>query len=286
MGKQGGRKSSRAPRWGACECIWLSRMEARPPLLNLAIIMYPIRTMSSLVALLMGMVKFPLGTPKRAGNVTAHLNDIESGLEPRHESFSEPQVAELVDRVGASSSMTWLLSRVRRFVPVTDGTMHLVPQVEACVVPGCGGRLSVHTNTTPRNPKVYSDHGKCKGILYLKSCEACHARHYMSMAEGGTILADKVQLPFKDAITGDCPWFQSSASTIYAKALMRRFDVQALHSHTGWMTFCQEYRDLHGETSGTVDSDRKLFSHAWLVWALLCWREELGIATEPLGLDS
>ena len=66
-------------------------------LLQLASDMFPLRTLSGVVALLVAIVKYPLGMPHRAERASEALADLEVG-----QVFTVPGTRALLARMGAS----------------------------------------------------------------------------------------------------------------------------------------------------------------------------------------
>lgn len=81
-------------------------------------------------------------------------------------------------------------------------------------------------------------------------------------------------------------YFQATAGTVFETSLLKRFEVQALHSHTGWETYCEEYVAITGAAEVTHDSMRKSLAHTWLTWTLLEWRCELQLPPIAMALES
>ena len=75
-------------------------------------------------------------------------------------------------------------------------------------------------------------------------------------------------------------WVQCSRNTIWAASLLRRFTQQSLHSHSGALSFCNEYAALTGY-DGSVASLRQRLMHTHLVWSCVRLHAELG--TGDLG---
>ena len=51
--------------------------------------------------------------------------------------------------------------------------------------------------------------------------------------------------------------------------MLKQYEAQAVHSHTGFLTFTQEYAMLHGSLPFSRDRARGALSHAFYSFSLL-----------------
>jgi hypothetical protein len=249
-------------------------------LVPLACHLAPMHTADEVAELAMAMAKIPDGTPSRAQRIWKDLT------------FAARCTAERVERM-----LMQLSTHGKNFVAFAQaGVIHahgdtiiLVPSVDSCVA--CGHSILTDARRghrprkmgEPNHPTVYCERGVLHGELYIKTCASCGAAHTLTYAEGGTRIEAGKVLPYADATIRR--WYQSTRCTIFETSLLRRVETQALHSHTGWETFGEEYRDLTG-CDNLTDRFRKTLAHAWLSWSLLRWRDELDLPSIPMKLTS
>ena len=248
----------------------------------LALELAPLHTADQVAEVAAAIGKIPTGTPARAERIHKTLT------------FAERCTVSHIDQL-----VSRLESRAPRFIALASTaaahasgeTIILVPAVDSCVA--CGHSVLTDTRRgerarskgKPNHPTVYSEGGMLRGELYIKTCASCGAAHTLSYAEGGTCIEAGKVLPYSDATSRSQRWYQSTRCTVHETSLLYRFETQALHSHTGWETFGEEWRDLTGADLVT-DNFRKTLAHAWLSWSLLRWRRELELPTIAMKLTS
>ena len=60
-------------------------------------------------------------------------------------------------------------------------------------------------------------------------------------------------------------WVQCSRNTIWAASLLRRFTQQSLHSHSGALSFCNEYAALTGYDGSVASLRQRLMQSTTLL---------------------
>ena len=169
----------------------------------------------------MAAAAFPVGLADRANRVLDHAKiALEHGVQ---------HMRNLLHRLGTSLHACVFVANL----PPADG-MVLVPPMDACIA--CSSPL-VFANHSSRGskPTVYSADGTLQNVqLFSKSCTKCRALHYMSYAVGvGTFgkIPDGEQRFYPEAAAS--PWWQITPSTIWSTKVLRQYEAQLLHSHTG-----------------------------------------------------
>ena len=256
-------------------------MEAmRATMLSIGTYFYPLRRLDDAADLLWAIFKYPAGLPNRVSKVKNAMSnaDATDGL------------VQLMDRLGTMPAVKQLVDKL----PPVDG-MELVTDRERCVVcsepltsdvyhEGTAGRASRRAQSTPA---VYGENGSVRNVtLCPKQCTACKAKHYVSYAEGGTLIPKGCQRYYDDSTSAR--WFHVTKDTVWSTQLLLQFEVQAVCSHTGFDTFMSEYALLHGgaRASNVNSSTRKRLAHAFFGWTALRWTKELGWTLRPLPLGS
>ena len=220
----------------------------------------PLRSAAELATLLQAELLYPPGTPKRSNKVLVELRTHGVAMP------SEFELDLLLSRLHAHDEWNRAL---RSMTVPSEQRCVLVPPVTECVV--CGSTQFVHARDGRSSPRtVYSCRGKLSGELCGMQCnrDDCGAVHYMSFASGGKKLPPGTQVFYEGA--AELPWFQPSLITVYETALLHQLNVQMLHSHTGWETFCREYSMLHKLLAAEVDLMRRVLARSWLSWSLSC----------------
>ena len=196
-------------------------------------------------------------------------------------------IADCIRRIDENTSLMAHLGVGLHLLEPND-TMHLVPSCKRCVV--CNGELSLarrgHTLREfgePISVDVYVERGMLKGKLHPLTCTTCSAAHLMSYAEGGSRLAKGRVMPYKGAT--DMEFFQPAKGLIMATSLLVHFEAQQVHSHTGYLTFGEEYAATSNQPR-LYDAFRKRLAHAFLAWTLLRWRQELELPLQPVQLTT
>ena len=226
-----------------------------------------LRSLEEVAELQRAMIKFPAGVPSRAMRIHGVL------------SFAERCPVAEINAMVTNIEEQWPSFSSRVPDAVQSDRVMLVPPVSSCVA--CGStELSdarrghrQYRMGEPTHPTVYSERGVLRGELYIKTCTVCGAAHTLSFAEGGERIEKGKVLPYADATSREREYYQMTSGSVFETSLLYRFETQALHSHTGWQTFAEEYRDLTGADELT-DHFRRTLAHAWLSWSLLRWRSE------------
>ena len=233
---------------------------------------WPLTDLLGMVTFLLAACCFQANVPNRAQNVAARVDAPEHDVE---------------------QLLGCLPSEVQAFIaglPAQDG-MAFVTDRCACIV--CDGQLAV---TKPRSrgsaakryeshPVLYTVNGLRRGAtLYQKRCTQCTAVHYLSYATGGTRLEKDKQLFYPNC--SDARFFQVSPHALIETRVLVGFETQALCSHTGFLTFMEEYRLMHGELHASMGAARQLLARLFFGWTLLRWEHELGIEHAPIALSS
>lgn len=244
----------------------------------------PLRAaVSFTLALVHALAIYPIGVPGRIALMLPWVSSLLGRGGGGEEFNNEEDVQDLLRADGQgrefeSGPVHMFLSALRiaqvsiGWVPSAEATepplVLVCPRTE-CVV--CGGELGhMQKATRHASPTVYTERGKLTAALYKKYCSKCKAVHNMSYA----LLADGSQKVYSGAEDRAAVWWQVGRDTIFAVTLIERFQAQLLHSHTGALPFCEEYRHLTG--TGDVDSMRKTLMHAFLARELVSWLRETG----------
>ena len=246
---------------------------------SLSVELSPLCSACEVAELSKAMAVIPAGTPNRERRLCDMLS-----FAPR---ITAASLASLLSR---------LQMQAQPFVQlVTDtvrgGGVILIPPVSECVACGHMDLSDARrgerrrTNGKPYHPTVYSERGVLRGEAYVKTCVNCGAAHHLSYAEGGSRIEEGKVLPYTGATGSERRWYESTTGTVFETSLLIRYEAQAVHSHTGWETFAEEYRAITGANDIT-DNFRKTLAHAWLSWTLLHWREELALPPIAMALTS
>ena len=158
--------------------------------------------------------------------------------------------------------------------------MALGTERTTCVL--CEGALepAEFCSTAP----LFSARGCIKNVqLFKRKCSCCQAEHHLSYASGGLRLGVGDQVPYAGCT--DARYFAITKSCVWETSLLVDFEAQALNSHTGFLTFMDEYRMKYdGELPFSDDRARRAFSHAFYSWSLLRWQQELGLPSSMVKL--
>ena len=236
-------------------------------------LLHPLHSLVDAARFFLAAALFPLGLADRALRIARlALPDLPNG---------EQHVRNLLGRLDGQEAAEELIARL----PPADG-MVLVPQRDECVA--CGAPLTIAYPSQPNYPTVYSEDGVIPNVqLFSKRCTrpGCGALHYMSYAAGyghfGKI-PDGKQMFYPDACVAR--WWQISPSTLWSTKLLRQYQAQALHSHTGAKTFVSEYEMLHGVTVSTYCV--QLLIRAFLAWSLVHWLREEKLDVAHVAVQS
>ena len=233
---------------------------------------WPLTDLLGMVTFLLAACCFQANVPNRAQNVAARVDAPEHDVE---------------------QLLGCLPSEVQAFIaglPAQEG-MAFVTDRCACIV--CDGQLAV---TKPQSrgyaakryeshPVLYTVDGLRRGAtLYQKRCTQCKAVHYLSYATGGTRLEKNGQLFYPNC--SEARFFQVSPHALIETRVLVAFETQALCSHTGFLTFMEEYRLKHGALHASMGAARQLLARLFFGWTLLRWEHELGIEHAPMALSS
>ena len=235
----------------------------------------PLVNFGNAASFLWSLFSYPAGVPHRMTKIAESLT-------------SYPMVyglAALVRRVDGIPEVQSLLSTLP---PV--GGMELITDLEKCVV--CDAHLvsdvfqaksqNRESGRACTSPTVYGENGPVSNVtLWPKRCKGCQALHYLSYAEGGTLLAEDHQQYYDNS--PDARWFHVTREIVWSTKLLRQYEVQAVCSHSGFDTFMSEYGLLHGgaQAAEVNTATRRRLAHAFFAWSVLKWAGELEWPTTP-----
>ena len=238
--------------------------------------LYPLATLNDVANFFIAAATFPAGLIDRARRVFERVPTALPG--------GQQLISNLLARLGGSEETA--AQQLVAKLPVTDGSV-LVPSRDCCVACEAPLELTQHW-TRPMQPTVYSSHGFLQGVhMFSKRCTRgeCRAIHYLSCAVGvgnfGRIPNGKV-LVYPDF--AEHKWFQVSPETVWDTQLLRQFEAQLLHSHTGAETFINEYISVHG--TSVPSSARQRLLHVFFGWQLVRWMHECCMPVPPMALSS
>jgi len=232
---------------------------------------WPMTNLVQIALLLVAAGMFAVGTPDRGSRVAQHVG------------AAVYDVAALLDRLPV------LLLELVGVLPAQDG-MTFITERETCII--CEELLeTVQPKVRPNGvigyhtrPTVYSNHGVLwNTTLYQKRCTGCGATHFLSYATGGSVLCEKQQ--FYPNCTG-ARFFQVNPYALVETSVLVDYEAQALNSHSGILTFMQEYKMKYGPLHASANRANSLFGHLFFGWTRLRWEQELGIASEPVSISS
>ena len=242
--------------------------------------LWPLESEDEIVALLLGMARYPVDTPDRAELIAADM-------QTKHASTTINVLVSSIESEAGISALVDLLDRKRFHEQEKSTPLHLVPQIEFCAVCALQGqKVCLVVSDEPVRPTVYCTHGRFDGLLYCKRCPDCRAKHNLSYAEESTRLAQGKQVPYDGAMDRTRKYVQLSRDIIFEGEMLWRLDTQMLHSHTGFEPYAKEWTTFADEPPQLVEPLRIALSHAWLAWTLLRWRDELQLPKEPLSFAS
>ena len=239
--------------------------------LALSVEFEPLRSTAAVAAMARAMAQCPPETPHRIDTIFERLQIAVPG-----EVTSKHQLPGLLSRLDSSQGWPGMVKCCSAVI--SDETVVLVPDVQYCVVCSAAGDrspLRIAWPKQPASPTIYTESGARRGELYAKSCRVCGAVHNMSCAAGGLHLATGVQLYYDQAT--NARWFMAR-ETVVETSLLRKYDAQALHSHTGMLTYAHEYSMITNDPSLNTERMRRAVTDAWLAWTLLVWRTEVRLA--------
>ena len=252
--------------------------------------LYPLRSAKAVSALLRGIKTHPRGTPNRALKITQGLPD-EGG----RFTYYSSQIETLLSRLEDMS-----LGAMADALDLDPATVILVPSISQCVLcDGERGALRIYNIVPtksgwerevfePSSPMVVTERGIRTGAEFLKRCPCCNALYNMSYAFAGSAACTKLpagkELIWSDLTSDDdgekTRWVQLSRDTVWAASLLRRFTAQSVHSHSGALSFCNEYAQLTSY-AGSVESLRRRLMHTHLAWSLV--RLHADLCTGDIG---
>ena len=175
------------------------------------------------------------------------------------------QVQTILNTLPPSSGMIFTTER-KTCVVCEQG------KLEVCMSHGVNSVNGISTSLSTRNGVFTAD-------VQKKKCGVCGANHGMSCAWGGQFLESGVQVPYPKAT--DARYFQVAKPSIWETSLLVDFEAQALFSHTGFLTFMDEYKYENGSLPCSMTRARQMFAHVYFAWMYLAWRAEMGLTTPP-----
>ena len=139
--------------------------------------LWPLESEDEIVALLLGMARYPVGTPDRAELIAADM-------QTKHASTTINVLVSSIESEAGISALVDLLDRKRFHEQEKSTALHLVPQIEFCAVCALQGqKVRLVVSVEPVRPTVYCTHGRFHGLLFCKRCPNCRAKHNLSYAE-------------------------------------------------------------------------------------------------------
>lgn len=227
----------------------------------------PLRSIDEIAAFFLATASVSRGVLNRAQHVAARCSERLLA--------AVPMVNNLLESVGAMPHVEKLLA----VLPPSDGTM-LMTDRSTCVVCGDGELLPMlrferslehYSYQLP----LYTPTGVRKVELCVKQCAVCKAKHGLSYAWGGTLLGSGEQMPFEGAT--DARYFHATTSAMWETSLLRDYEAQALNSHSGFLTFMNEYRFKHRFLPCSMKRAPRVLTHVFLAWTYLRWRAEYSL---------
>lgn len=215
----------------------------------------PLRHLDDVAAFLLAAAAIAAGTHKRAVRIAARLGNV----------FSAPLIQALLDKIPSLPKVNALLT----CLPPSHG-MTLVTDRVTCVV--CDGPLCDVADDI--SVPLYSANGIMNDVkLCSKRCCKCDASHYLSYAQGGTVLAESVQRPYPECT--DARFFHITKSVVWERSVLVEYETQCFNSHTGFETFISEYTFKYGALPTSEARARMALSHVFYAWSFIRWRAEL-----------
>ena len=238
---------------------------------SIGVFIYPLRSFEQIARFFLSAAAVAAGTPRRAILVAERL-----GVELASEDYG---VGMLLGRIASSPSA----QRLIRLLPASEGMALITDRVDCAV---CGCRESLVQRDRPEHHStqatLYGEHGEVKTVtIHQKVCTNCNAVHYLSYATGGCMEPGEQQF-YEDK--QEARFFHVTPSAVFETCLLVGFEAQAVYSHTGFLTFVQEYQMKHGQAQVSVAWFRKLFAHVFYAWSLLRWRTEMKLPLKPMKL--